>query len=121
MGTGIIGLLYHSWGNHVNNFFGKSCFLKIKSVKEYTLFKREVKCKLRELTTQVRLSRSEESHRGSYSKTLWRERQHTKLSTCLPLPLLNKRLERGSGICPRLPEQEEAQAFPTLPHLGPKP
>lgn len=64
MGAWMIGMLYHSWGNHVNNFFGKSCFLKIKSVKEYVLFKGEVKCKLRELTIQVRLPRSEESHRG---------------------------------------------------------
>lgn len=51
-------MLYHSWGNHANNFFGKSCFLKIKSVKAYMLLKREVKCKLRELTTQVQLQRA---------------------------------------------------------------
>lgn len=104
-------MLYHSWGNHVNNFFSKSCFLKIKSVKAYTLFKREVKCKLSELTTQV-LPRSEESHRGS-SKTLWRGRQHTKLSTCLPLPLLNKRDLRGAqGSVPGSWSRKRPRPFP---------
>lgn len=32
-----------------------------------------------------------------------------------------ERLERDPGICSRLQEQEEAQAFPSLPHLGPNP